>query len=85
MNVLVMVLPGVACLYYGQEIGMLHGPVRPDQVQDGKAFKWSRDPARVPMQWDDSLNAGNWLCETIFFVFVLQTLEGMQIQAVRRL
>lgn len=62
MTVLVMMLPGVACLYYGQEIGMINGPIRPDQVHDpfhdGTDLKRPRDPSRTPMQWDDTLNAG---------------------------
>lgn len=59
---LMMTLPGVACLYYGQEIGMPDGPIRPDQVQDRlrgvERDRLSRDSVRVPMQWDDTLNSG---------------------------
>lgn len=57
-----MTLPGVACLYYGQEIGMPAGPVREDQVRDYlrglDRSRISRDPIRLPMQWDDTLNSG---------------------------
>lgn len=57
-----MTLPGVACLYYGQEIGMPAGPIRQDQVRDHlrglDRSRISRDPLRTPMQWDGSLNSG---------------------------
>lgn len=53
---MVMTLPGVACIYYGQEIGMTDSRVRPDQIHDFIG----RDPARAPMQWDDSMNAGRY-------------------------
>lgn len=54
-------LPGVACVYYGQEISMVDGPIRPEQRQDPfeqTHSSHSRDFSRTPMQWDDSLNAG---------------------------
>lgn len=57
-----LTLPGIACIYYGQEIGMVNHWVRPDQVQDHNndaiVTRITRDPERLPMQWDDSLNAG---------------------------
>lgn len=59
-----MMLPGVACIYYGQEIGMVDSPVRPDQRRDHHhdpvTFQ-SRDGTRTPMQWDNSLNSGELL------------------------
>lgn len=62
MLISTMMLPGVACIYYGQEIGMLNNRIRPDQLQDpnrnGVNSRLQRDAVRVPMQWDDSLNAG---------------------------
>lgn len=62
-----MMLPGLACLYYGQEIGMVNGPVRPDQRKDphieAKTLRL-RDFSRTPMQWDDSMNAGKILIWT---------------------
>ncbi|XKL69524.1 hypothetical protein PGB90_007293 [Kerria lacca] len=59
----VMMLPGVVYLYYGQEIGMMNGLVRFDQIQDhlgGSEKKKfiTRDYERSPMQWDDTMNAG---------------------------
>lgn len=58
----IMMLPGVACIYYGQEIGMVDNNVRPDQVRDhndgGILLGRTRDGERLPMQWDSSMNAG---------------------------
>jgi alpha-glucosidase len=59
---LLMTLRGTLTMYYGDEIGMENVPVPPDAEQDpvgkniGSGF--SRDPARTPMQWDSSPNAG---------------------------
>lgn len=62
MIITMLTLPGVACIYYGQEIGMVNHKVRLDQVQDRTAdvavTLLTRDLERLPMQWDDSLNGG---------------------------
>ncbi|WP_273847569.1 alpha-amylase family glycosyl hydrolase [Rubrobacter calidifluminis] len=58
---LLLTLRGTPTLYYGDEIGMHDVPVPPGRIQDpfGKSFpQLGRDPARTPMQWDDSENAG---------------------------
>lgn len=55
MLILVMTLPGVASIYYGQEIGMMNTKLRSDQIRDKR---W-HDSGRSPMQWDDSMNAGD--------------------------
>ncbi|XP_065203778.1 maltase A3-like [Planococcus citri] len=58
---MVMLLPGVAYHYYGQEIAMTGCEVREDQHIDTHLDTYTktlRDAARTPMQWDDSLNAG---------------------------
>ncbi len=56
---MILTLPGMAFLYYGEEIGMADVPIGPDQVQDpftepGKG----RDPERTPMQWNNQTHAG---------------------------
>lgn len=66
INTLVMMLPGTAITYNGEEIGMADGLVRWDQTVDpwgkaGGAAKYeanSRDPFRTPFHWDDTQNAG---------------------------
>lgn len=62
MSLLNLTLPGISVVYYGDEIGMTNGVLRPDQVRDTfspqSAFNNSRDLERTPMQWDDSQFAG---------------------------
>lgn len=60
---LLLTLRGTPTMYYGDEIGMHDVEIPPDKVQDpqeknvpGRGL--GRDPARTPMQWDDSENAG---------------------------
>uniref|UniRef100_A0A1L8DQT7 alpha-glucosidase n=2 Tax=Nyssomyia neivai TaxID=330878 RepID=A0A1L8DQT7_9DIPT len=63
-----MGLPGVAVTYYGEEIGMLDNKdITWEETMDPQACNpgdpsrlddLSRDPARTPMQWDSTLNAG---------------------------
>ena len=60
---LLLTLRGTPTLYYGDEIGMHDVEIPPERVQDpfeknvpGKGL--GRDPARTPMQWDASPNAG---------------------------
>ncbi|MHA6247763.1 alpha-amylase family glycosyl hydrolase [Pontibacter sp. CAU 1760] len=60
---LLLTLRGTPTLYYGDEIGMRDVPIPPDEVQDPQGLNMpdkdlSRDPARTPMQWDDSEYAG---------------------------
>lgn len=58
---LLLTLPGIPTIYYGDEIGMSNGHIGPDERQD-----WSqqpgqeegRDPERTPMQWNASSAAG---------------------------
>ena len=62
-GMLLLTLRGTPTMYYGDEIGMLDVPIPPDQVQDPQGLNMpdkdlSRDPARTPMQWDASENAG---------------------------
>jgi len=60
---LLLTLRGTPTIYYGDELGMRDVPIAPGEVQDpqGKNMpgkNLSRDPARTPMQWDDSAFAG---------------------------
>jgi alpha-glucosidase len=61
--VLLLTLRGTPTIYYGDEIGMKDVPIPFDEVQDPQGINMpdknlSRDPARTPMQWDNSENAG---------------------------
>lgn len=56
-------LRGISCIYYGEELGMINTPLRPDQVVDTYEFNspgkgLGRDPERTPMQWNSSKHAG---------------------------
>lgn len=56
-----LTLPGIALVYYGDEIGMSDIDVKPEDTQDpfGKRHpEYSRDGCRSPMQWDNSVNSG---------------------------
>ena len=61
-GMLLLTLRGTPTIYYGDEIGMRVVDVPPQRVQDPQARnlgrKLGRDPARTPMQWDDSDGAG---------------------------
>jgi glycosidase len=61
--VLLLTLRGTPILYYGDEIGMTNVPIPRDRVHDPwehtmPGFGVGRDPARTPMQWDASPQAG---------------------------
>jgi alpha-glucosidase len=60
---MLLTLRGTPTLYYGDEIGMVDMPVPLDEIRDPQGLNMpgknlSRDPARTPMQWDSSQNAG---------------------------
>jgi len=64
---LVLTLPGIGIVYYGEEIGMVdHREISWADTQDPSAcasndtyYKViSRDPVRTPMQWDATANGG---------------------------
>jgi alpha-glucosidase len=60
---LLLTLRGTPTVYYGDEIGMRDVPIPAGEVQDPQGLNMpglnlSRDPARTPMQWDNSPNAG---------------------------
>ncbi|XP_065223677.1 maltase A2-like [Planococcus citri] len=52
---LVTMLPGTSVIYYGEEISQENFDITPGKEKD---FFVDRDHHRLPMQWDDSLNAG---------------------------
>ncbi|MGE4047265.1 MAG: alpha-amylase family glycosyl hydrolase, partial [Acetobacteraceae bacterium] len=60
---LLLTLRGTPTLYYGDELGLENVPIPPDRVQDPWELRepglgLGRDPARTPMAWDGSDNAG---------------------------
>jgi alpha-glucosidase len=60
---LLLTLRGTPTMYYGDEIGMQDAVIPPELVQDPfekrvPGIGVGRDPARTPMQWDASVNAG---------------------------
>ena len=60
---LLLTLRGTPTIYYGEETGMRDVPIPPEEIQDPQGLNMpdknlSRDPARTPMQWDNSVNAG---------------------------
>lgn len=66
LHMLSLLLPGQAYTYYGEEIAMLDKKMSWDETIDpmGRArtnetyAKYSRDPARTPMQWNSNISAG---------------------------
>ena len=60
---LLFTLPGTPFLYYGEELGMRNAKLRYRELRDPYTkrfwpFRPGRDPARTPMQWDASFQAG---------------------------
>jgi alpha-glucosidase len=60
---LLFTLPGTPFMYYGEELGMRNAKLRYRQLRDPYTkrfwpFRPGRDPARTPMQWDASFQAG---------------------------
>ncbi len=60
---LLLTAKGTPFLYYGDEIGMKNGRIARDELRDPVGIRFwpltvSRDPARTPMLWDNSANAG---------------------------
>jgi alpha-glucosidase len=52
-------LPGMAFIYYGEELGMADVKIPKNRIQDPFARPGQgRDPQRTPMQWDNSPQAG---------------------------
>ncbi|XP_059058094.1 maltase 2-like [Achroia grisella] len=66
-NMLVLLLPGIAITYMGEEIGMVNGFVPWSDTKDPRAcntddpvnfIEISRDPVRTPFQWNNGKNGG---------------------------
>jgi alpha-glucosidase len=58
-----LTLRGIPFIYYGEELGMKNAEIPEDKVQDtfernSPGLGLGRDPARTPMQWNDSSYAG---------------------------
>lgn len=59
--VLLLTLPGMPVIYYGEELGMENVQIPREMIQDTKEFTspgFGRDPVRTPMQWDATAHAG---------------------------
>lgn len=61
--VLLLTLPGMAFIYYGEEIGMHNVDIPPEFVHDPQAKRnphqpAGRDPVRTPMQWSSNKYGG---------------------------
>lgn len=61
--VMLMTLPGMVFIYYGEELGMVDVPIPVERVQDPAALGdpakgQGRDPQRTPMQWTGEMHAG---------------------------
>ncbi|XP_053690085.1 probable maltase [Sabethes cyaneus] len=65
-NIAINTLPGIAVTYYGEELAMEDVYIPWSKTVDPAACNsnpkdfliYSRDPARTPFQWDDSVSAG---------------------------
>ncbi|MGH2408265.1 MAG: alpha-amylase family glycosyl hydrolase [Candidatus Limnocylindrales bacterium] len=63
---LLLTVRGTPFLYYGDEIAMRDQPIPRERIRDTPALRFAdrpggwttRDPARTPMQWDDTPGAG---------------------------
>ncbi|HEU4683990.1 MAG TPA: alpha-amylase family glycosyl hydrolase [Nitrospira sp.] len=60
---LLLTMPGTPFLYYGEELGMRNARLRYRDLRDPYTkrfwpFRPGRDPARTPMQWDESPRGG---------------------------
>lgn len=59
ISVMMLTLPGMIFIYYGDELGMHDVNIPPDMVHDpGAVGGEGRDPERTPMQWTSGAAAG---------------------------
>lgn len=59
--VLMLTLPGIPVVYYGEELGMEDVNIPKEMIHDTKEYTspgFGRDPVRTPMQWTDGQYAG---------------------------
>ena len=65
---MLLTLRGTPTIYMGEEIGMVNGDIKPEQVQDPQGInlgvEHTRDVCRTPFQWDNSDFAGFGTTET---------------------
>jgi maltose alpha-D-glucosyltransferase/alpha-amylase len=54
---MLLTMPGVPCIYYGDEIGMKYLPQTPNK-EGGLLDQFQRCGSRTPMQWSKEKNAG---------------------------
>ncbi|BES96501.1 alpha-glucosidase [Nesidiocoris tenuis] len=78
MNMLLLLMPGTAISYNGEEIGMTDGVVKPSERRDPTAD--SRDPCRTPMQWNTSPNAGFSTNGTSLYLPVNPNFESINVE-----
>ncbi len=59
---MLLTLRGTPTIYMGEELGMVNGDIKPEQMQDPQGINLgvenTRDVCRTPMQWDRSEYAG---------------------------
>jgi alpha-glucosidase len=77
--ILTLILPGISCMYYGDEISMESNlDITWEQTQDPQACRTdpntyknkTRDSSRTPFQWDDTLNAGKNLYSITIIIYI---------------
>ncbi len=61
--VMLLTLPGMPTMYYGEELGMVDGSIPANRIQDPfeknvPGMGLGRDPERTPLQWSAAANAG---------------------------
>jgi len=74
-NMINLLLKGTAVTYYGEEIGMEDTFLTWEETIDPAGCntdperyeQFSRDPARTPMQWNNSTSAGDFILCTLNF------------------
>ena len=61
-GMMLLTLRGTPTLYYGDELGLENGDIKPEQMHDPQGINlgvaFTRDVTRTPMQWDASAQAG---------------------------